>query len=93
MRNKHQVHSDLAELDLVVPCFVFFHAFASLSNRKSCLHMCFENALFGDGLPWRQDQVTATQERPTHIQRLKNNRKYLEKSNHLVHKPDRQEKH
>ena len=41
----------------------------------------------------RQDQVAPTQERPTHIQRLKNNRKYLDKSNHLVHKHDRHEKH
>ena len=53
MRNKQQAHSNLAELDLIAPCFVCFFMLHLFHYRKSCLYMYFENALFGNGwLAW-----------------------------------------
>lgn len=49
MRNKQQAHSNLAELDLIAPCFVCFFMLHLFHYRKSCLYMYFENALFGNG--------------------------------------------
>ncbi|CAK9023368.1 unnamed protein product [Durusdinium trenchii] len=40
-----------------------------------------------------QEQMAPSQERPTHLQRFRNNRKVLDKSNHMAHMVHKHEKH